>query len=390
MLKIFLTGDNHFGQPYSAYGEKAERIRESRMESFRCAVRKAEEDGMDLLVVSGDLFDRERNIRSSLVLQVVQSLALFSGTILVLPGNHDFYREEEPDSVWELFEKEASSLGNVVVLKECRRYDVPLPSGEAVHVYPAPCDAKTSGENRIGWMKEEKMEQGEGHYNVGIAHGTLKGVSADTGEVYFVMGREELEAIPVDVWLIGHTHVPYPSGVPADRFEKEGKIYNAGTHEQTDAANNTAGSCFEILVDEKKGVRAKRIPTGHLFFRRLDVSVQGKEDGKGALKEALEKKTEGWDDRTFVEAGVSGRVSPQEYADREEVYGEVLGRFADYRVHDASLARILTKEEVRKEYPEGSFPARLLEKLLEEGKVGQAMSAEELLRQIRERQEGRK
>ena len=42
----------------------------------------------------------------------------------------------------------------------------------------------------------------------------------------------ELEDIPVDVWLIGHTHVPFPRDL-TEVFTASDKIFNAGTHVQT-------------------------------------------------------------------------------------------------------------------------------------------------------------
>ncbi len=71
------------------------------------------------------------------------------------------------------------------------------------------------GENNLGWIKEAEIDPSV--FNIGIAHGALEGETIDSEGLYFLMSRPELEAIPVDVWLIGHTHVPFRRSRTASR-----------------------------------------------------------------------------------------------------------------------------------------------------------------------------
>ena len=90
MIKIFETGDNHFGLVFSRYEEIKERLTESRYDSLRKMVNFANGRGCDCFVVTGDLFDSVR-IQKKVVLQVAEILKDFEGEVLVLPGNHDYY-----------------------------------------------------------------------------------------------------------------------------------------------------------------------------------------------------------------------------------------------------------------------------------------------------------
>ena len=210
MLKIFLTGDNHFGKKYNRYPDVRERLIRSRYDSLERMVRKAESEGCELFAVTGDLFDSNVSVDKKTVQKAVEILAQFSGTVLVLPGNHDYYTGEE--KVWRYFESALNAVdNNIVLLNEFRPYPFSW-GGEQVMVYPAFCQSKHSRENNLDWIKEAEISR-QGVINIGIAHGAIQGVTPDLKQEYFLMTEKELESIPMDVWLIGHTHIPYPGDV---------------------------------------------------------------------------------------------------------------------------------------------------------------------------------
>lgn len=289
MLKIFVTGDNHIGKKYDRYSDVKEQLIQSRFDSLRNMVRQAERDGCGLFAITGDLFDSISTVKAGDVKQVVEILAEFSGTVLVLPGNHDYYTGEE--QVWKYFEKALQSQPhNIVLLNEFREYVFDI-GEEQVVVYPAYCQSKHSKENNLDWIKKTKIPD-DGAYRVGLAHGAIAGITPDMKEEYFRMTEEELSGIPVDLWLVGHTHIPY-SDLREDLRENEdtegGKIFNAGTHEQTDLHNNTEGCCFVITLeknDKKTTVSAHKYISGQVRYFDLKLNVEADKE------ESLEKKLE--------------------------------------------------------------------------------------------------
>ena len=90
MVKIFVTGDNHIGKKYDRYPDVKEKLVNSRFEVLNDMVVKAEAEGCGLFVVTGDLFDSINSIRVTDVNRVVDILAAFSGSVIILPGNHDY------------------------------------------------------------------------------------------------------------------------------------------------------------------------------------------------------------------------------------------------------------------------------------------------------------
>ncbi len=363
MVKIFMTGDNHFGKKYDRYPEAKQVLIESRFEALDNMVRKADEQGCNLFAVTGDLFDNISTIKVADVKKVVEILAKFSGNVIVLPGNHDYYTGDE--KVWKDFEKEvASTENNILLLKEFKTYKVDAGEEEVV-IYPAFCGSKHSKENNLTWIKEADIRTA-GVINIGIAHGAIKGVTPDMKEEYFLMTEAELNSIPVDAWLIGHTHISYPNVLSEDRETTGYKIFNAGTHEQTDLHNNTEG-CGFILSIEKTGesckVSARKYVSGIIRF--YDLSLGVKPDSDTSLADAMEAAIAGIGDNAVLKLTICGSVKASEYASRNNLYRNLLSRFLTYEIDDSELSEEITIDKIRKEFAETSFAAKLMEGLID-------------------------
>ena len=370
MIRIFVTGDNHIGKKFDRYPEIREALSESRRASLRDAVRRAEAEECDVLAVTGDLFDSVTGVRSTEVREVVEILAEFPGTVLVLPGNHDYHTGEE--KVWKDFERMAGSVeNNIIFLKT----EAPLKlrvREESVEIFPAVCRSKHSEENALGWIKRLTAEAQEGpapDFRIGIAHGALEGLAPDMKNEYFRMTESELLKIPMDVWLIGHTHIPYPD-LSEDRAIDGFRIFNAGTHEQTDLHNRTEGWCF-LLTLEKQGtgtrVLARKVKTGRMRFHDLSLSVS---EGS-SLESQVQALTEPLADAAVVRLALKGTASPEDYADRARILDRVLGRFMNYEIVDDELSEAITAERIRAEFPEIGFASRFLTELLTDPKEAQ-------------------
>ena len=361
MVKLFVTGDNHIGRKYDRYPEIKEKLIKSRIDCLQDMVRKAEDEGCDFFVVTGDLFDNINSIKVGDVKNVVKILSAFNGRVLVLPGNHDYFTGD--DKVWRDFENALSKTDhNITILNEFREYVFTDIGDKDVVIYPAFCQSKHSVENNLGWIKNAEIET-QGRINIGIAHGALKGITPDMKEEYFLMSEEELERIPVDAWLIGHTHIAYPGDLDETKETAGYKIFNAGTHEQTDLHNNSEGDCFIIRIEKNDGnptVYAKKYISGKI--RYYDIKVQL---GAGTgLKEALAKEAGGYTGDSVIRVTVSGTVPRAEYEDRKSIYEEVLGEYLTYEVNENELSEEITIDTIRREFAETSFAAQFMEQLM--------------------------
>jgi DNA repair exonuclease SbcCD nuclease subunit len=364
MLKIFMTGDNHIGLKYAKYGEKAAFLAEKRISAFRDMVKKANEEECGLFVITGDLFENISGIAKRDIASLLNILSEFNGTVAVLPGNHDYYDEDA--KVWKDFKAASDSCHNILILNEYRPYSV-LAGDDEVVIYPAFCTSKHSkpGENNLDWVKDENILPDE-TYRIGIAHGAVEGETIDSEGRYFLMTRKELEAIPVDAWLIGHTHVPFPNNL-AKEFSACDKIFNAGSHVQPDVATNTEGSCFIIEISKDKKVKAKKFLSGNIRFYRPEIKVSA-----GNMEEILERELSEFNSESVIDGMViSGTADKDEYEDRREIIENALARFVSGSYDDSALSRLISKELIDSEFAETSLSAAVLSALLEEPKEAQ-------------------
>ncbi|MBQ2741488.1 MAG: metallophosphoesterase [Oscillospiraceae bacterium] len=373
MIRIFVTGDNHIGLRYASH-EQGAILAASRIQAFEEMVSAANSEECELFVITGDLFENTYSISKRDIKVLLDMLSCFKGMVAVLPGNHDYYDKDV--KVWQYFRDLLPSYDNIMLLSDYRPYKVTA-GGSEVILYPALCTSVHSapGENNLDWIKSSDIDADEA-FHIGIAHGAVEGETIDNEGRYFLMKRSELEEIPVDIWLIGHTHVPFPRSL-TEEYSACGKIFNAGTHVQTDVACNTEGQCFIVEIADDKAVRAKKFVSGNLHFCRKNISLSA-----GRMEEILDCELGEVDDRSVVDIILSGAVTAEEYESRASVLGAKLARFIEGTYNDYALTRLISEELIRSEFPETSFSASLLTALLDEPK--EAQLAYELLRALKE------
>ena len=374
MLKIFVTGDNHIGLKYASH-EQAAVLASSRITAFEGMVKTANQENCALFVITGDLFENTHSVSKREIKTLLEALSCFKGTVVVLPGNHDYYDKDV--KVWQYFKDVMSGFDNIMLLTDYCPYEITV-NGEDVVLYPALCTSLHSapGQNNLGWIKETEIEN-DGAYHIGIAHGAVEGETIDNEGQYFLMKRSELESIPVDAWLIGHTHVPFPRNLTEDFTTSENKIFNAGTHVQTDVSCNTEGVCFVVEIDDNKTVRAKKVVSGNLRFYRKNIAVTA-----GEMENDINHELTDIDHNSVVDIILTGAVSAEEYEDKNKIIDNALSRFVEGTCNDNALSKLISKESIESEFPETSFSAGLLTSLLDEPK--EAQLAYELLKSLKE------
>lgn len=376
MLRIFETGDNHIGLKYAGH-EKRQILADARINAFESMVAEANKEHCDLFCITGDLFESTRPSKKE-VNRVIDLLSAFNGTVVILPGNHDYY---DPDSqVWKYMSDAVSTKDNILILTEYRTYDLTIGDHQVV-IYPALCTSLHSqpGENNLGWIKEQQIVP-DNTYRIGITHGAVEGETIDKEGSYFLMSRKELNNIHVDVWLIGHTHVPFPNDFSTDTYKKtDERIFNAGSHVQTDVNNNTEGDCFIIELDDGNGqkkIKAKKYISGSIRFYRRNVIVT-----TGKLKESVMNAVSDLQNQSVVDLVIKGTVSDEEYADRDVIVQNCLSRFIEGTFDTHDLSRQITEKMINEEFPETSFTAGFLKDLLDDPK--EVQMAYDLVKTIR-------
>lgn len=352
-IKIFHTGDIHLGMKFTSYPEGIRRdLSESRYLTLENMIHQANEQSCNLFVVAGDLFNTTQ-ISKKDIDRTVNILDKFLGNcLLIMPGNHDY--DNGMVDLWKHFN--SLHRENILYLGEMKAYDLE-DYGLDIIVYPAPCHAKHSRENNLAWIKELDILDPD-KFHIGIAHGALEGISPDLAGEYFYMGKQELEEIPVDVWLLGHTHVSYPIEDNIIGW----KVFNPGTPEPDGLNFRHDGAAWIISIDGEKTVKAQRIKTGNYRFSDKFFQIEEDED----LDRVKSWVLGGDGSKKIVRLNLQGRISPDTYTNIRSFYNDLEKKIKHLIIEDSDLRVRINKETIEREFIQGSFPYEFLNRLIQE------------------------
>lgn len=368
-LKILHTSDLHLGMKCAGYGDAEERLREARFEVLGRLVALANEEQCDLLVVAGDLFNQVSMTKRDIT-RAAEALDGFQGgMVLVLPGNHDYITKGRSD-LWDHFKDVAGD--NTLLLEEERPCPLEQYGIDAV-VYPAPCDRKHSAENRLGWIREEESDPGVA-YHIGIAHGSLEGVSPDMGRSYFPMTKAELGECGLGLWLLGHTHIQYP--------EDPGKadtVFFASTPEPDGFDCRHDGRVWIIELDDGGNIEPRSFPVGQFRFVSREIEIASSED----LDRIKAEYSSGDHGAILLKLVLKGRIPKDDFRALPEFRRQLEDCVLYLRMDDGGLTEIITTADIDSEFPEGSFPHVLLSSLAGDGDGEALQLAYELLQEQR-------
>jgi DNA repair exonuclease SbcCD nuclease subunit len=357
-LRIFLTADVHLGMKFAGYPEVQGELSEARFSTFASLVERANAEGCALFVVAGDLFDRT-SVSKETIARAAHSLGEFQGQLAaVLPGNHD-YLAHASRSLWTEFVQRMGD--NTLLLAEKHPYPIQHYGLDAV-LYPAPCDAKHSGRSAIGWVKTAAREKwGAGGFRIGVAHGSLKGLSPGLDEErYFPMSKEELLSCGLDLWLLGHVHSRFP-----ERPDLPDRVFYPGTPEPDGFDCGHGGSAWILTVKDDRSVEALPLATGKYRFLHHRASLGSAGDVEN-LKAAFAS-PEGA--RTLCKLSLAGRLPRDLFRSVSRLEEEIRKKifYLHSPLDTEALREEIKKEDIEREFSEDSFPYRLLGSLADEG-----------------------
>jgi exonuclease SbcD len=366
-MKIFLTSDVHLGMKFAGYPSVQAKLIEARFQALKRCIDIANERECELFVVGGDLFDRV-SVAKGDIQRAADVLGDFQGGLVaVLPGNHDFITQR-PDGLWAIFKGFADN--NVLVLESSKAYPL-KPYDLDATLYAAPCQAKHSAENCIGWIREIEKDK-EIKFHIGIAHGSLEGLSPDFSKDYYPMTESELLSCGVDLWLMGHTHVPYPT-IPGPKS----KVFYPGTPEPDgyDCAHEGKGLLIEISED--KEIKATFVSIGSYQFVHEEAEISGWKD----VEEILGRYSDPAHGNTLLKLKMKGRLPEEEYKKLSSIREDLEKKLTFFQFDSTEVTIKITPDVIDREFTEHSFPYRLLEQLAENHDLEALQVAYEFIRE---------
>lgn len=367
-IRIFHISDIHIGMKFQRYPDSLRaNLIESRFGAIKNAVTEADQLGCDVLAITGDIFESIKVAKRD-VIRVTEILGAFSGDyIWILPGNHDYYDQQL--QLWQTFNDNMPD--NCVLMYENRVYNFEVQDIK-VDVYASPCESKHSKVNNIGWVKH--ISPDKNRMNILLAHGSIKEISPDLNNEYFPMMLGELNALGMDLCLIGHTHVPFP----LSQETTTDRIYNAGTPEPDGLNYRFDGNGWYIELDQSKNVYAKKIRLGTYKFYDIVMKVNDQLSENELLRPFENENLE----KLIVRIHLEGYLDQEHYENRYDVLNVLDEKFAYVEIDEMTLKPKFTVETIDKSFTKGSVPYALLMKLIEESDGETAHLAYELMMEV--------
>lgn len=190
-VKLLQLGDLHLDSPFSALtGEEAAKRNAELRRVFSGAVRYAKNNDVDVILLCGDLFDREYCSEQTLALLRKEMQEFPECRFVISPGNHDPYSAHSPY-------KTAEFPQNCHVFKDERMSFISFPElGMTVYGY-----AFTSQRYTARPLEGFRVYDSES-LNVLCAHADI-GV---TGSVYAPVSVSSIASSGLDYAAFGHIH----------------------------------------------------------------------------------------------------------------------------------------------------------------------------------------
>jgi exonuclease SbcD len=380
MLKILASADCHLGMKFAGYPSVQDKLAEARFLSLKALVDRANQADCALLLIAGDLFDRVSIIGKD-INRAADLLGGFHGCLVaVLPGNHDFYTGKT-SSLWSRFSEAAGD--RILLLREPRFYDLRHYDLNIV-LAAGPCDSKHSKNNAVSWLRDAEdrgpaMEAQRETLRIGVAHGSVEGISPDAQGVYFPMKQAELDHAPVDFWIIGHTHRQHPSKIEGIKLSRTAPtpVLIPGTPEPDGFDCPHGGTAWMIEVDENRKIRVESLSTGSYHFIREEHTLESDQQLRRLVKE-LQKMEQ---DRTLLRLTLRGRIEEEQMIELRRRLAEAEKSFFYAQIDDSGMLEKISEKTVEQEFTEGSFPYRLLKRLIAENDFEALQTAYALLRE---------
>ena len=190
MLKFIHGADFHMDSAFGALTARqaAGRRRESRELGFRLA-NYVNQNGIDLVLLAGDLFDSASAFRETGE-QLAEALGQMEAKVFIAPGNHDW---AGPGSPW-------MRIGwpeNVYVFREGCLAAVDLPEWNLT-VHGAAFTAPEQAESFLAGFRAPE----DGRVHIGVLHGEIDPPEARYGPIE----KEEIAASGLHYLALGHIH----------------------------------------------------------------------------------------------------------------------------------------------------------------------------------------
>lgn len=257
MVKLLHTADWQIGKHFGQFEpDEAALLAEARFKVVERLANLATEQGVDLVLVAGDVFDAQ-GVADKTIHRLFHAMAGFPGPWVLIPGNHDAGLAE---SVWTRAQRVQAIPGNVIV---CLHPKPVLLESLGVAVLPAPLTQRHTYADLTEWFAG--AETPVGILRVGLAHGSVQGILAEDIDSPNPIAAGRAEAAHLNYLALGDWH---------GTKEVDARTWYSGTPETDRFKANDSGQA--LLVELASGASPRVTPhsTGQYRWQSFVLELQ--------------------------------------------------------------------------------------------------------------------
>ncbi len=357
MLRILHTGDVHLDSPFSGLDPNSAEARRNELRAaFTSLFYYARTEEVDLILISGDLFDADFVTRETLAL-IKREFQSVNCPIVIAPGNHDSVSES---SVW----KRGVFPDNTYIFTEDTLDYFDFPEIGA-RVWGYAFTSRTMESSPIASHNVYEAENPERLKNILCAHGDL----TSSRSVSCPLSVRELEAFGADYAALGHIHNPE---------EYTDRIAYSGCLEGRSFDETGHKGALLVTIDGAK-ISSQKVRFSKRRYECETVHVDGAQtngDIKDRIAAFVTEKRYG--DDTILRLTLAGEVSPSLVVNKTFLE-ENPPRVSVLKVIDDTSPMLDSHQLKADPTLRGEF-YRLLEPLLESEDASERERAKEALR----------
>lgn len=262
MPKFLHTADWQIGRLFATFDpEHAPLLAEARIAAVERLAALATAQGVDAVLVAGDVFDAQ-TVSDRTVRRLFNALSAFTGPWLLIPGNHDAALAE---SVWTRAQRLGAVPANAHL---CLTPEVRLFPELGFAVLPAPLTQRHTYGDLTDWF--DSAETPAGLLRIGLAHGSVQGILAEDIDSANPIAMDRPERAQLDYLALGDWHGTKIVGP---------KLAYSGTPEPDRFKANDSGQALLVDISAAGAVpQITPVSTAQFRWRSIAAELQVESD----------------------------------------------------------------------------------------------------------------
>lgn len=232
MTKILHTADWQIGRLYGSFDpDDAVPLAEARFDAVERLAALATAEGVDAVVVAGDVFDAQ-TVSARSIRRLFNALQGYTGPWVMIPGNHDAALAE---SVWSHAARLGALPANLHLALEPRVIELPA---ARLAFLCAPLTQRHTFGDLTAWF--DAADTPQGWLRIGVAHGAVQGLLAEDIDSANPIAPDRAQRARLDYLALGDWH-------GTKRIDD--RTWYSGTPEPDRFKSNDAGQALCVHID---------------------------------------------------------------------------------------------------------------------------------------------